>query len=73
LKANLIVMAIKDYDLILGIDWLSKHGTRVDYKNKEVQIIKPERDVLEFKVNRIRKQNFLIARTKARKLLEKKC
>jgi hypothetical protein len=26
LKAYLIVMPIEDYDLILGMDWLSKHG-----------------------------------------------
>jgi hypothetical protein len=36
LQEGLIVMTIGDYDLILGMDWLSKHGAQVDYKNKSV-------------------------------------
>jgi hypothetical protein len=41
MKADLIVMAIEDYDLILGMDWLPKHGTRVDCRNKVVQFVRP--------------------------------
>jgi hypothetical protein len=73
LKADLIVMTIEDYDLILGMDWLSKHGARVDCKSKLVQFVRPRRNVLEFKANQIKERNFLIAGTKARKLLAKGC
>jgi hypothetical protein len=73
LKANLIVMPIEDYDLILGMYWLSKHGARVDYKNKVVQFVKPQKEVIEFKGNRIKERKFLIAEAKARKMLRKGC
>jgi hypothetical protein len=51
MKADLIVMPIKDYDLILGIDWLSKHVARVNYRNKVMQFVRPERDMVEIKGN----------------------
>jgi hypothetical protein len=64
-------MAIEDYDLILGMDWLLKHGAQVDCNNKVVQFVRPGRDVLEFKANRIKERKFQIAGTKAQKMLAK--
>jgi hypothetical protein len=73
LKANLIVMPIEDYGPILGMDWLSKYGARVDCKNKVIQFVRPGRDVMEFKGNWIKEWKFLMARTKARNMLRKGC
>jgi hypothetical protein len=63
LKVDLIVMPIEDYDLILGMDWLSKHGARVDCKSKVVQFIRLGRDVMEFRGNLIKERKFLIVGT----------
>jgi hypothetical protein len=71
LKADIIVMPIEDFDLILGMDWLLRHTARVDCNSKIVQFVRPEWDVMEFKGNRTKKQKFLIAETKAQKILEK--
>jgi hypothetical protein len=57
LKRDLILMATEDYDLILGMDWLSKHGARVNCKNMVVQFVRPRRDVLEFKANQLRSRS----------------
>jgi hypothetical protein len=73
LKTNLIVMTIEDYDLILGMDWLSMHSARMDYNNKVVHFVRPGRDVMEFKGNRINELKFLIAGTKTWKMLAKRC
>jgi hypothetical protein len=45
----------------------------LDYKNKVMQFARLGRDVLEFKVKRIKERKFLIARTKTQKMLEKGC
>jgi hypothetical protein len=70
LKIDLIVMPFEDYDRILGMDWLPKHSARVDCKNKVVQFIRPEYDVIEFKGNRVKKLKFVITGTKAWKMLK---
>jgi hypothetical protein len=66
-------MAIENYNLILGMDWLSRYGARVDYKNKVVQFVRLGRDVQKFKANRAKKRKFLIAGTKPRRMLVKSC
>jgi hypothetical protein len=53
-RGNLIIMVIEDYDVILGMDWLSKYGAQVDCKNKSVRFDRPDRDVLELKTNQIK-------------------
>ena len=36
-EADLIVLDIHDFDIILGMDWLAKHHATVDCYRKEVQ------------------------------------
>jgi hypothetical protein len=62
MEADLIVMPIEDYDLILGIDWLSKYDARVDCRNKAIQFVRPKRDMEERRGNQIMEPKFLIAR-----------
>jgi hypothetical protein len=73
LPGDLIVMPFEDYDLILGMDWLSEHHARVSYKKKLVQIVRPEKDVLDFKENRVKELKYLILGTKAQKFIKKGC
>jgi hypothetical protein len=45
LLGDLIVMPFENYDLILGMDWLSEHFARVNCKKKLVQFVKFGKDV----------------------------
>jgi hypothetical protein len=38
----------KDIDIILGMDWLSKHKVLIDYAKKSVKLTTPDRKELEF-------------------------
>jgi hypothetical protein len=40
--ANLIVLESKDIDVILGMDWLSKHKVLIDCAKKSVKLTTPE-------------------------------
>jgi hypothetical protein len=66
-------MVIEDYDVILGMDWLSKYGAHMDCKNKSVQFVRPSRIALELKANQVKERKFFIVGTKARNMLAKGC
>jgi hypothetical protein len=68
-----IRLPLEYYEIILGMDWLSWHYARVDCKQKVVYFCKPGEDVLEFKGEKVKAENCLISRVKARKLLYKSC
>ena len=34
--ANLIAIEMSDYDVILGMDWLSTHNAMIDYRSKKI-------------------------------------
>ena len=40
--ADLIVLGIYDFDIVLGMDWLSKHRATLDCYKKEVRLVRPE-------------------------------
>jgi hypothetical protein len=46
--ANLIVLESKGIDVILGMDWLSKHKMLIDYARKSVKLTTPDGKELEF-------------------------
>ena len=48
LKANLIPLKMYDFDVILGMDWLSTHQVSVDCFIKKVVFQKPGFPELEF-------------------------
>ena len=39
--ANLVLLDIQDFDVILGMDWLSRHLATVDCFRKEVKFCRP--------------------------------
>jgi len=41
LPGNLVVLAIQDFDLLLGMDWLSCHYAKVDYRHKVITFEPP--------------------------------
>jgi hypothetical protein len=46
--ANLIVLESKDIDVILGMDWLSKHKVLIDCAKKSIKLTTPDGKVMEF-------------------------
>ena len=51
LLADLVLLDIMDFDVILGMDWFSQHYATVDCRRKEVIFRIP--NVEEFKVKRV--------------------
>jgi hypothetical protein len=45
---NVIVLELKSIDVILGMDWLSKHKVLIDYAKKSVKLTTPEGKEMEF-------------------------
>jgi hypothetical protein len=46
--ANLTVLESKGIDIILRMDWLSKHKVLIDYTKKSVKLTTPEGKEMEF-------------------------
>jgi hypothetical protein len=46
--ANLIVLESKGIDIILGMDWLSKHKVLIDCAKKSVKLTTPDGKEMEF-------------------------
>ena len=48
LKADLIVLPFQEFDIILGMDWLTRHHAKVDCYTKEVIIESPGQERVIF-------------------------
>jgi hypothetical protein len=46
--ANLIILELKGIDVVLHMDWLSKHNMLIDCAKKSVKLTTPDRKELEF-------------------------
>jgi hypothetical protein len=53
LLANLIVLESKGIDMILGMDWLSKHNRLIDYAKKAVRLTPRSDKELEYVVENL--------------------
>ena len=45
---DLIVLGIRDFDIVLGMDWLSRHRATLDFYKKEVRLVRPEESSMIF-------------------------
>ena len=52
LRADLIVLDIQDFDVILGMDWLSKHCAFIDCRDMKVIFEIPSKEVFVFQGER---------------------
>ena len=71
--ADLIVLSIHDFDIILGMDWLSKHRATLDCYKKEVRLVRPEEPCVIFRGIRREIAPSLINAMTASKMLRKGC
>ena len=73
LKANLIPLEMYDFDVILGMNWLSTHQASVDYFIKKVVFQKLGFPKLEFMGDRRILTTCVILTLEAKRLLHKGC
>ena len=71
LLENLILLDIHDFDVILGIDWLSIHHATVDCYRKEVRFCRPGQTEVVFYGLRKTLTNSIMTAMKANKMLRK--
>ena len=69
--ANLILLDIHDFDVILGMDWLSRHHAIVDCYRKEVRFCRPGQTEVVFNELRKTLPNSIMTAMKASKMLWK--
>ena len=70
---DLIVLGIHDFDIVLGMDWLSKHRATLDCYKKEVRSVRPEKPGVIFRGIRREIALSLINAMTAAKILRKGC
>ena len=71
--ADLIVLGIRDFDIVLGMDWLSRHRATLDCYKKEVRLVRPEELGVIFRGIRKEIAPSLINAMTAWKMLRKGC
>ena len=70
---DLIVLGIHDFDIVLGMDWLSKHRATLDCYKKEVRLVRLEEPCVIFRGIRREIAPSLINAMTASKMLRKGC
>ncbi|XP_043717475.1 uncharacterized protein LOC122665391 [Telopea speciosissima] len=74
LEASLIILDMKDFDIILGLDWLSTHGASLICVERKVLFKSEEGKEFEFKGNKSKKlKKTIISALQVQKLMEEGC
>ena len=73
LLVDLIVLGIRDFDIVLGMDWLSKHRATLDCYKKEVKLVLPKEPSVIFRGIRREIAPSIINAMTAWKMLWKGC
>ena len=73
LCADLLLMTFYDFDIILGMDWLTKHHAIVNCFTKEVEFDVPNQARIVFRGERKIMSTCLIFAIKACKMIQKGC
>ena len=70
---DLIKLSFKEFDVILGMDWLSRHQLMVDCRMKRVTLRTPNEDEVTFIGERSNHLSNVISVATARKMVRKGC
>ena len=70
---DLVLLDVMDFDVILGMDWLSQHFATVDCRRKEVIFRIPNEEEFKFVGDKSSAPQNLISAITARKMLRKRC
>ncbi|XP_074363091.1 uncharacterized protein LOC141718728 [Apium graveolens] len=72
-KVNLLPIEMHDFDIILGMDWLSEHRAIIDCQGKKVIFGDADKQEFVYQGSQRKGEVKLISALKARKLLSKGC
>ena len=73
LEADLIKLEMVDYDVILGMDWLSKHYAVIDCRKKSVLFQEPGLEPFQFQGSSRKLEFPVISALKALKMMQQGC
>ena len=69
--ADLILLAINGYDVILGMDWLAQHYVQIDCKTKNFSLNTPGEPIIKLNFKKNQESVEIVSEEKARKMLWK--
>ena len=70
---DLIELSFREFDVILGMDWLSRHQVVVDFRMKRVTLRTPSGEEVTFICERSNPLSNVISTTTARTMVQKGC
>ena len=71
--ADLVALDMRNFDVVLGMDWLSRHRATLDCYKKEVKLNRPGKLEVKFKGLRRELSSCMISAMTAQKMLRKGC
>ena len=71
--ADLVALDMRDFDLVLGMDWLSSHRATLDCYKKDVKLHRPGKLEVKFRGLRRELSSCMISAMMAQKMLRKGC
>ena len=71
--ADLVALDMRDFDVVLGMDWLSRHRATLDCYKKEVKLNRPGKLEVKFRGLRRELSSCMISAMTAQKMLHKGC
>ena len=71
--ADLVALDMRDFDVVLAIDWLSRHRATLDCYKKEVKLNRPGKLGVKFRGLRRELSSCMISAITAQRMLRKGC
>ena len=71
LAVKVYILGMKDFDVILRIDWLETHYALLDCRHKRIVFQKPREDEFTFQCPKTKSNKFLISALKAGRMIER--
>ena len=71
--ADLVALDMRDFDVVLGMDWLSRHRATLDCYKKEVKLHRPGKLEVKFRGMRRELSSNMISAMAAQRMLRKRC
>ena len=71
--ADLVALDMRDFDVVLGMDWLSRHRATLDCYKKEVKFHRPGKLEVKFRGMRRELSSNMISAMAAQRMLRKGC
>ncbi|XP_073277695.1 uncharacterized protein [Primulina huaijiensis] len=73
IREDLIVLPMPEFDILLGMDWLTLNGATIDFQRRTVSIRLPDGKTFIFEATRNNQMTHIISCMHAKKLIQKDC